>query len=233
MGHWSAATSPYPGERVRTAVVIDDEPAIRYLVGRWLDGAGYRVRTEPDAARGLRFIEGHDSVDIVVTDVVMPEINGHDVYSVLAKHRPEIPVIGISAVPHLAGEPEGGSEMFILIKPFSEEQLLRKVQEIQAWVDEIQPNGLGVSGQGSETPTDLVAAARRLVTVRERRRAESAARRPRCPRCEEGHVGEIRYGSSPLPLRDFAARSVIPGGEREEPGAPRWECLICGYRWRG
>jgi CheY-like chemotaxis protein len=219
---------------VRTAIVIDDERGMRYVVARWLESAGYQVRSATDGAEGLGLIEEQDSVDVVITDVVMPEINGHDVYSVLAQHRPEIPVIGISAVPQLESEPVGSaSPMSILKMPFSGEQLLEKIRETESRMREMSSTELARPGsQEAEHPTNLVAAARKLVDERERAQSKLAATPYRCPSCGEDSVAEIRYGSSALVLRDFAAGRVILGGVREPLGAPRWQCRACGHRWR-
>jgi CheY-like chemotaxis protein len=80
-----------------TALIIDDEAMIRQLIHRVLEPEICRVTEAPTAEEGLRIIErGIPPIDLVLTDLKMPGLDGWDVVEVLAKHRPDLPVAVIS-----------------------------------------------------------------------------------------------------------------------------------------
>ena len=106
------------------ALVIDDEGAVRALLRRMLAPELCQVLEAADGESGLRAIERSDPpVDIVLTDYIMPGLDGLDVLEVLAENRPTLPVAIVSAHAgsiymvqrRLGGQPR------VLQKPFSEE----------------------------------------------------------------------------------------------------------------
>jgi DNA-binding NtrC family response regulator len=80
-----------------TALVIDDESMVRRLVRRMLEPEICRVIEAGDGEAGLRLIErdGH-TITVVLTDLLMPGIDGYDVVEVLAMYRPDLPVACMS-----------------------------------------------------------------------------------------------------------------------------------------
>jgi DNA-binding response OmpR family regulator len=75
-------------------LVVDDEPAIRELMKIRLEDAGFEVITAVDGRDGLKKYKAHkDQVQIVVTDLGMPEMNGADMIRQISEITPTIKVI--------------------------------------------------------------------------------------------------------------------------------------------
>lgn len=229
----SSSTGYVPGHSRPNAIVIDDDPGVRTVVSRWLEASGYVVLKAPDGVRGLRFVEEYASLEFVLTDLVMPEISGQDVIEVLAEHRPEVPVLGMSAFPVASSETSTAWPAIpILTKPFTPEELLTTIQEARS---RLANSGISSGPERRDQTTtaksDLVAAARALVEAR--RRPRSGAR-PLCPACGSKRVAAIYYGTwSSEVLQAYAAGRVVLGGVRESANAPHWQCVDCGRRWPG
>jgi DNA-binding NtrC family response regulator len=123
-----------PGAVPTTALVIDDEVPVRQLVHRMLEPEVCRVLEAPDAETGLRIIEVDDpSVDIVLTDWIMPGLDGLDVIEVLRQYRPGLPVAVISGYTATLHPVVGdGNRYRMLQKPFTAEQIQQMVSEMVA-----------------------------------------------------------------------------------------------------
>ncbi len=106
-----------------TVLVIDDEELVRQLVRRMLEPEVCQVLEAPDGETGLRLIERRpDTIDVVLTDLLMPGIDGYDVVEVLAAHRPELPVACMSG---FANHPSVRRRILVpyIPKPFDVEAL--------------------------------------------------------------------------------------------------------------
>jgi CheY-like chemotaxis protein len=117
------------GER-EVVLVVDDESTVRRFASRVLLEHGYHVHEAGDGAEALDLIhELFDRIDVVVSDIVMPRLNGVELLRQLAIVRPALPVILMSgyAGPQLA---DRGIEApcSILSKPFSAERLVAEVR---------------------------------------------------------------------------------------------------------
>jgi two-component system, cell cycle sensor histidine kinase and response regulator CckA len=111
-------------------LVVDDESTVRRFAHRVLVEHGYEVHEASDGSEALEVVRGlYDRLDVVVSDIVMPRLNGVELLRQLATARPELPVILMSgyAGPQLA---ERGIEApcSILAKPFSAETLVAEVR---------------------------------------------------------------------------------------------------------
>ena len=113
-------------------LVVDDEPAALVITSRMLQGAGFETLQAPSAREALRLLdEGHSRVDLVITDVVMPETDGRALGRLIAERFPGLPVIYMSAyaaedVFH-RGSP--GPNLPFIRKPFAPEVLVELVQK--------------------------------------------------------------------------------------------------------
>ena len=81
--------TPLPGVRV---LVVDDDLGICQSVKEILEAAGCQVTTANNGAEGLRCVESMP-LDVVLSDVVMPEMDGYELYTALRKNHPELPVL--------------------------------------------------------------------------------------------------------------------------------------------
>jgi two-component system cell cycle sensor histidine kinase/response regulator CckA len=111
-------------------LVVDDESTVRRFARRVLVEHGYDVHEAGDGSEALDVVRGlYDRLDVVVSDIVMPRLNGVELLRQLAMVRPELPVILMSgyAGPQLAHR---GIEApcSILAKPFSAETLVAEVR---------------------------------------------------------------------------------------------------------
>ncbi len=114
-------------------LVIDDDPAVRGFMRRILTGAGYLVAEAGDGKIGMREIE-RQAINLVITDLVMPEREGLETLQSLRAERPELPVIVISGA--FGGSFLKTARRFgaaaTLPKPIDPEALLRAVREALA-----------------------------------------------------------------------------------------------------
>ena len=77
--------------------VVEDDEMVCDMTVQILQNLGYRVRSAPGASECLRMIpEKADPVDLLITDVIMPEMNGKDLYETLSKTHPDLKVLYMS-----------------------------------------------------------------------------------------------------------------------------------------
>lgn len=112
--------------------MVDDEAQVRNLARDILVGAGYRVLEAEDGESALRIAEEHPgAIHVVLTDVMMPGINGKELGDRLLALRPDIKTIFMSG---RAAEVISDAGVLIPVdafvaKPFTVERLLNKVRE--------------------------------------------------------------------------------------------------------
>ena len=113
-------------------LVIDNDPPVLRVAQNGLARAHYRVWTANTAEDALRVHEEHaEDIHLVLTDIVLPQVNGVEVFKTLHAQRPELPVVlmtGYCSADYLAGLRAQGVSGF-LEKPFDEEKLLSTVRE--------------------------------------------------------------------------------------------------------
>jgi CheY-like chemotaxis protein len=122
----------YPGRGSETILVVEDEGAVRDLVRLVLCQQGYQVLEATDGGRALRLAEQQPGViDLVLTDMIMPVMNGHELATRLEALHPELKVLYMSGYTDStvvrAGVVKG--EIDLLQKPFTPDELARKVRE--------------------------------------------------------------------------------------------------------
>jgi len=107
-------------------MVVDDESMIRQFVATVLEGSGYRVSDADSPARALQILESAPDLDLLVTDVVMPDGSGCDLADRMRERRPQLPVLFISGY-EVDGVRLQSSDSF-LQKPFRAPDLLERVR---------------------------------------------------------------------------------------------------------
>jgi CheY-like chemotaxis protein len=128
-----AAAQARPPTGSETILLVEDEEMVRTLTGTILKKNGYTVLEAEHGFHALRIGELHAGpIHLMVTDVVMPQLNGRDLFDRLVRRRPALKVIYISGYPseaigHLGIMKEGTT---FLQKPFVPELLARKVREV-------------------------------------------------------------------------------------------------------
>ena len=122
-----------PAQHAGVLLVVDDERSIRELLRRLLERAGYRVLTAAHGGEALqRFEEAGGAIDLVITDVRMPEMSGPELADRLLALRRSVKILYISgyAAPLLAPHDPFGVRTVFLQKPFTSAALLGKVKEM-------------------------------------------------------------------------------------------------------
>lgn len=117
------ATLPQP-----TILVVDDEPAVRSYVGNILRREGYQLVEAVDGVDAMERAHQAPRVDLVVTDIRMPRMDGIALARAITEYRPHTPILYISGYPfdsEATGQPEGICAS--LAKPFTRRALLDAV----------------------------------------------------------------------------------------------------------
>ncbi len=116
-----------------TILLAEDDNALRGLAKKMLTRCGYRVLSAADGDEAYRINqETADAIDLLVTDVVMPNRNGKELYKSLLRERPDIRVLYMSGHADTTIAHHGVLEHNapFLAKPFTHESLAIKVREV-------------------------------------------------------------------------------------------------------
>jgi two-component system cell cycle sensor histidine kinase/response regulator CckA len=128
----SAATADDTGRG--TILLVEDEEGLRGLNARGLVSRGYTVLQAGNGVEAIEVIDQHDgTIDLVVSDVVMPEMDGPSLLKELRRRKPELKIIFVSGYAEEAfakNIPEG--QHAFLAKPFTLKQLVAAVKETMA-----------------------------------------------------------------------------------------------------
>jgi CheY-like chemotaxis protein len=115
---------------VETILAVEDDADLRVLTAGWLREHGYTVLEAADGTEALRVAAQHPRpVDALVTDAVMPKMNGRELFEQMSQTMSDIKVLFVSGFANGAMVCEGklpGDAAF-LPKPFSRQSLMREV----------------------------------------------------------------------------------------------------------
>ncbi len=129
-------STPPPVTRPRaggqTVLVVEDADGLRELARRLLQRQGYAVLVAANADEALRQFDRHPSIDVLLTDVVMPGLSGPELARQLLERRPALKAIYMSGYTKEAIVQHGVLDPGIafLHKPFTSETLGRKIREV-------------------------------------------------------------------------------------------------------
>ncbi|SMO93114.1 response regulator [Paracoccus laeviglucosivorans] len=112
-------------------LIVDDDPEIRNLLRRYLEGQGFRVSTAADR-RECESRVADSSPDLIVLDVMLPDGSGLDICRSLHEHRPDLRVILLTAlkedVDRIIGLELGADDY--LGKPFNPRELVARIKAV-------------------------------------------------------------------------------------------------------
>jgi two-component system cell cycle sensor histidine kinase/response regulator CckA len=116
----------------QTVLVVEDEDALRALAKRLLERQGYTVLVASNADEALELFEGNPSIDVLLTDVVMPGTSGAELTRQLMERRPALKVLYMSGYTEDAISQHGVLKpgIALLHKPFTSDTLGRKIREV-------------------------------------------------------------------------------------------------------
>jgi two-component system cell cycle sensor histidine kinase/response regulator CckA len=117
-----------------TILLVEDEEGLRALNARGLSSRGYTVLEASNGVEAIEVLEKHGSVDLVVSDVVMPEMDGPTLLKELRRRNPEIKIIFVSGYAEEAFSKNLPSQeqYAFLAKPFTLKQLVAEVKKTLA-----------------------------------------------------------------------------------------------------
>jgi two-component system cell cycle sensor histidine kinase/response regulator CckA len=122
-----------PARAARTVLLVEDDEVVRAVVAEMLDELGYVVREAAGSDEALELAGEADSMDILVTDVVMPGLGGPELAAALLELQPGLRVLYMSGyTARSTGDVEGalGSGASFLQKPFTFELLRQKLDTL-------------------------------------------------------------------------------------------------------
>jgi len=127
------ASPATPAARAReTVLVVEDEPIVAMLIVDVLTELGYRVIEASDGPEGLRVLRSEQAIDLVVTDIGLPGLDGREMIEQAAPLRPGLKVLFMTGYAENAGGAGGflGPGMGLVTKPFDIESLAGKIREL-------------------------------------------------------------------------------------------------------
>jgi CheY-like chemotaxis protein len=137
LGDLAASDSADPAAPIprgtETILVVEDEPAVRRVTARALEAQGYDVLEADGPHAAIRVAqERGEAITLLLTDVVMPEMSGHELADALAADHPHLKHLFMSGYPERGGkrrEPPEDAAPF-LVKPFTLAELATKVRAV-------------------------------------------------------------------------------------------------------
>ena len=129
---------------MHSILVIDDEADVRDGIKRVLGRAGYSVRTVDNAADAIMELK-RTAADVVITDIIMPKLNGVEAIEYIVRDFPAVRIVAISGggnfdasgyqpdaittTAYLVAAKQAGAHC-ILTKPFESRELIQAVEEV-------------------------------------------------------------------------------------------------------
>lgn len=136
MSYFDLAETMPQNEKIHgdgTILVVEDDSAVRKLLCRILQSYGYRIIESTTPTESLQIFDRlHSEVDLVITDVVMPEMNGQQLSERLRAIKPEVHVLFVSGYTDDTVVRHGvfKAEKNFIQKPFKRADLAKKIREI-------------------------------------------------------------------------------------------------------
>jgi DNA-binding response OmpR family regulator len=141
----------FPAKHAYTILVADDQAVIRNLVTLLMQKEGHSVLSAADGLEGLELSRSYPGpIDLLITDVEMPRLNGSDLSAHLLEERPGIKVLMMSGA-DMSEIISRNVNMLILPKPFDGESLTAKVRAILT--SSVSLKGLDTRAKPSLTPS--------------------------------------------------------------------------------
>jgi PAS domain S-box-containing protein len=129
-----------PADRVQSSpqgagqavLLVEDDPSVRLLIGEVLSELGYRVLEASDANAAIKVLEGGHSIDMMISDVGLPGMNGRQLAEVAREYHQNVPILFVTGYAESAAIRAGflGTNMAVISKPFQVEELAAKIGEM-------------------------------------------------------------------------------------------------------
>jgi CheY-like chemotaxis protein len=111
-------------------LIVDDEPQMRKLLSAVLGRAGHEVHTASDAQTAIEMCGSGNSYDLVLSEVALPLINGHELARWIGRHYPNCQVVLLTAEDIVCEACPYAIRCKILSKPFFPRQVVNAIAEV-------------------------------------------------------------------------------------------------------
>ena len=120
---------PVPEGRGQTVLLVEDDPSVRLLVREVLEELSYTTVEAGDANGAIPILASDRPIDLMVSDVGLPGMNGRQLAEVAREHRPELPILFVTGYAENAAIRAGflGTNMAMITKPFALDDLANKI----------------------------------------------------------------------------------------------------------
>ena len=127
-----APSAPLKTVEAETILVVEDEPGVRRFSVEALRDLGYNVLEADGAAAALRLLATRPDIRLMMTDVVMPDVNGRKLADEALKRRPDLKVLFMTGYTRNAIVHNGvlDPDVHLISKPFTQAQLGAKLREL-------------------------------------------------------------------------------------------------------
>lgn len=131
-GPGSAACREQQSGQGRTVLLVEDNVMIREMAGELLTSFGYRVLSAATPSQALELAGNGEAIELLATDVIMPQMSGPELYDRLLESHPKLPVLYISGYTNsmVPGRGALAEDAIFLAKPFTLEQFMEKVGQM-------------------------------------------------------------------------------------------------------
>jgi two-component system cell cycle sensor histidine kinase/response regulator CckA len=126
------SAAPVPRDGSETILLVEDDEPVRELAGRVLRRFGYQVLTAGSAAEAEKVFERHsDQIQLLLTDIIMPNTSGLQLASRLKELKPALPVVYMSGFTEDAFANRGpfDPKVALINKPFTPELLATRIRQ--------------------------------------------------------------------------------------------------------
>jgi CheY-like chemotaxis protein len=123
----------HPRGNGETVLIVDDEPAIRQITGQTLESFGYRVLLAADGTEAIAiYAQQQHNIAVVLTDMMMPVLDGLSTIQVLMRMNPSVRIIAVSGITanRSVATDAGTAVRHYLGKPFTAQTLLAAVEKV-------------------------------------------------------------------------------------------------------
>jgi CheY-like chemotaxis protein len=122
-------TNDFPKNK-KKILIVDDDETILYILRRFFIGEGFEVLLAKDGLEALERLKAEDPA-LVLTDIKMPSFSGIDLIKFIRQNMKGIPIVAMTAYPHLYSEKRNGNEVDAYFrKPFDINEMLSSIERI-------------------------------------------------------------------------------------------------------
>ena len=127
----SSGSAPVLGDG-QTVLLVEDDESVRLLVSDLLAELGYQALEAAAPAEAIRLLESDQPIDLMITDVGLPTMNGRQLAEIARRRRPELPVLFLTGYAEVAATRAEllGENMAMVGKPFALDALSEKIREM-------------------------------------------------------------------------------------------------------